>query len=176
LEIRLKKIEEEQEFEAVKNLYLSAFPPGERREYNELVEQLYIDECAVNLIIAGEKIAGFCIIWDFNEFAFLEHFAIEPELRGQGTGEAVIALIRKNFNKPVILETELPLDEMGNRRIRFYLRNGFHLLNIPYLQPSYDGIKPEISMKLMSTKADCTSEDIDRQIAHIRRKVYPAFS
>jgi len=172
MEISFKKIEEEHEFDAVKSLYLSAFPPDERREYSELIQQLNIDECAVNLIIAGEKNVGFCIAWDFNDFVYLEHFAIEPELRGLGIGEETLSLIRRNFNKPVILETELPLDEISNRRIGFYRRNGFRLLHRHYLQPSYDGIKPEVEMKLMSTRVDFTSEELDSFIDIIRKKVY----
>jgi ribosomal protein S18 acetylase RimI-like enzyme len=176
VQIEFKKISSEPEFEAVKRLYLSAFPPEERREYNELIQQLYIEECAVNLIIAGEKTAGFCIVWDFNDFVYLEHFAIEPELRGLGIGEETLSLIRRNFNKPVILETEHPLDEISNRRIEFYRRNGFRLLHRPYQQPSYDGIKPEVEMKLMSTGVDFTSEELDSFIDIIRKKVYHEIS
>jgi ribosomal protein S18 acetylase RimI-like enzyme len=123
--------------------------------------------------LAGEKTAGFCIIWDFTEFVYLEHFAIEPDVRGLGIGEGTLALIKANFDKPVILETELPLDEISSRRIKFYKRNGFRVLYRHYLQPSYDGIKPEVEMKLMSTAVDFASEELDRYIGIIRKKVYP---
>lgn len=175
MEISLKKIEEEHEFEAVKGLYLSAFPPEERREYNELKQQLYVEECAVNLIFANKEIAGFCILWNFTDFVFLEHFAIESALRGQGVGERVLTLIRETFNKPVILETEPPLAEISTCRVNFYLRNGFQILDKPYLQPSYDGIKPEIELKLMSTKPDLTNIQLDGYISVIRKKVYNTF-
>ena len=163
---------EEPELEVVKSLYLSSFPAEERREYNELKQQLNIGECAVNRILAGEKTAGFFIVWDFTEFIYLEHFAIEPKLRGLGIGERTLALIKENYNKPVILETELPLDETSSRRIKFYQRNGFRLLHRPYLQPSYGGVKPEVEMKLMSTAVDFASEDLDTYIDIIRKKVY----
>ena len=171
MEISLKKITEKHEFEVVKKLYISAFPFEERREYNELIQQLYIDGCAVNLVIAGGETAGFCIVWDFTDFVYLEHFAIEPALRGLGIGEGILALIN-NSNKPVILETEPPSDEISNRRIRFYQRNGFRLLHRPYVQPSYDGIKPAVEMKLMSTRVDLTTEELDKCITTIRTKVY----
>ena len=176
MEISFKRIEGEHEFEAVKSLYLAAFPPEERRENNELMQQLYIEECAVNLIIAGKKTVGFCIIWDFTDFVYLEHFAIESALRGQGVGQRVLTLIRETFNKPVILETEPPLNEISKRRVGFYMRNGFQIIDKPYLQPSYDGIKPEVEMKLMSTKPDFSSEELDKYIALIRRKVYHEIS
>lgn len=176
MEISFKKIESETEFEIIKSLYLIAFPPEERREYSELIQQIYFENCAVYLICVNQKIAGFCILWNFCDFVFLEHFAIESGLRGQGIGERVLAMIRENFNKPVLLETELPKDEISSRRVNFYLRNGFHLLERCYLQPSYDGIKPEVELKLMSTLANISDKKLEEYIQQIRDKVYHKIS
>jgi ribosomal protein S18 acetylase RimI-like enzyme len=156
----------------IKNLYLTAFPPSERREFAELKKQIYNDGCNVNLIFVDEKVAGFIIFWNFDEFVFLEHFAIEPGLRGLGTGERTLAKIKALYQKTVILETEPPADEMTRRRIGFYERNGFHLLDRHYLQPSYDGIKPEVEMKLMCNSANISSEKLEKHVQYIREKVY----
>ena len=174
LQISFKKIESKPELEAIKNLYITAFPPNERREFDELKKQVYNGACHINLILIGEKIAGFIILWNFTGFVFLEHFAIVPELRGQGTGEKAIAEIKTRFQKTIILETEPPVDELNRRRIRFYERNGFHILKRTYFQPSYGGNKPEIELKLMCTKDDFTVEELDFIIQSIRGKVYGA--
>lgn len=176
MQIIFKKIEGEAEFEVIKNLYLTAFPPNERREFDELKKQIYNDECNVNLILIGEKVAGLIIFWNFNEFVFLEHFAIEPDLRGLGIGEKTLAEIKTLYQKTVILETELPNDELSLRRIRFYERNGFHKLSRTYFQPSYGSNKPEIELKLMSTNVDLPTETLDKYILQIREKVYRNFS
>ena len=172
MQINFKKIESVAESEVIRNLYLTAFPPNERREFDELKKQIDNDECNVNLIFVDEKIAGFIIFWNFNDFVFLEHFAIEPELRGHGTGEKTLAKIKALYQKTIILETEPPADEMIRRRIRFYERNGFHLIERHYLQPSYDGKKPEVEMKLMCNSTKISSEKLDKYILHIREKVY----
>jgi ribosomal protein S18 acetylase RimI-like enzyme len=172
MEISFKKIGSEYEFEIIKCLYLSAFPPNERREYAELVNQLYAENCVVNLITDNRQIAGFFIFWDFGDFTFLEHFAIETELRGQGIGERVLVLFKENVKKPIFLETEPPNNEMNKRRVNFYLRNGFHLLNRQYFQPSYDGIKPEVEMILLSNISDYSEVQLDNCISVIREKVY----
>ena len=175
MEICFRKITSETEFEDIKSLYLTTFPPAERREYSGLVQLLNNAECVVNLIFADHKIAGLIIVWDFQEFVFIEHFAIETELRGRGIGEKSLALITNNYHKPVILETEPPIDEMSKRRVGFYQRNGFHLLKNQYFQPSYDGIKPEVELRLMSTKSDYSNSQIDECISVIRKKVYYVF-
>ena len=172
VQIIFKKIESAAEFEVTRNLYLSAFPPNERREFDELKKQIFNDECNVNLILAGEKVAGFVILWNFTDFIFLEHFAIEPGLRGLGIGENTLAEIMALYQKNIIFETEPPANEMARRRIGFYERNGFHLLERHYFQPSYDGIKPEVELKLMSTNIDFPSETLDKYIQQIRKKVY----
>jgi ribosomal protein S18 acetylase RimI-like enzyme len=175
LQISFKKIESEAEFEVIKNLYLTAFPPNERREFDELTKQIYNYECYVNLILDDEKVAGFIIFWNFNEFVFLEHFAIEPGLRGLGTGEKTLTEIKALNKKTIILETEPPADEMSRRRIRFYERNGFHILEKHYLQPSYDGKKPEVEMKLMCSSENISIGKLEKYIIQIREKVYKIF-
>lgn len=174
MQISLNKIETETECEVIKNLYLSAFPPHERREFDELKKLVYNEECHINQILIGVRNAGLIIFWDFSGFLFLEHFAIEPELRGKGTGEKTIAAIKTSFQKTIILETEPPVDEISIRRTGFYERNGFHLLKHTYFQPSYGGNKPEIELKLMCTETDIPVEELLKIIQTIRKKVYKA--
>jgi len=175
LEISFRKIITASELEDIKSLYLSSFPTVERREYSGLIQQLYNDDCTVNLILANQIVAGFIIVWDFEGFVFAEHFAVKTELRGQKIGERALALIIKNNHKPVILETEPPADDLSKRRLDFYKRNGFHLLKKQYFQPSYDGIKPEIELSLMSTKSDYSNSQIDECVSVIRKKVYNVY-
>jgi len=175
LQFRFKKIESELEIEEIKNLYLTAFPPNERREFDELKKQIYHVECNVNLILTGGKVAGFVILWNFADFVFLEHFAIEPGLRGQGIGERTLSEIKSLFQKSIILETELPDNELSQRRISFYERNGFHKLSRSYFQPAYSSNKPEVELKLMSTNVDLDENQLDNYISVIREKVYHFF-
>jgi len=172
LEIGYRKITSPSELEDILSLYLTAFPPAERREFAGLIQQIGIDECIVNLILADQKVAGFIIVWDLEEFVFVEHFAVEPHLRKLGIGEETISSLRSQFQKTVFLETEIPHDELSRRRIGFYERNGFRKLGRAYFQPSYDGIKPEIELILMATANDFTEEELDLAIRKIRKKVY----
>ncbi len=98
--------------------------------------------------------------------------AVNPELRGLGIGEGTLSVLRVKF-KVLILETELPLVELSQRRINFYKRNSFRLLERQYFQPSYGNNKPEVELKIMCTKADISNEKLDEYLLQIRNKVYP---
>jgi ribosomal protein S18 acetylase RimI-like enzyme len=172
MKINLQRVKSLVGLEKIRDLYVSSFPASERREFHELVDMLDLLECSVCLIkIPTGKVAGFCIVWDFKSFAFLEHFAIENDLRGLGIGEGVLSVLREKY-KTILLETEHPVNEINQRRINFYQRNGFRLLDMKYVQPSYGKNKPEVELHLMSTSVDFSVETLDECIHLIRERVY----
>lgn len=172
MEISYRKIKSPTELKDIKSLYLTAFPPAERREFRGLIQQVSSNECIVNLVFTDQKVAGFIIVWDLEEFVFIEHFAVEPHLRKLGIGEKTLSAIKTQFQKTVFLETEISHDELSRRRIGFYKRNGFYKLNRTYFQPSYDGIKPEVELILMTTSNNLKEEELDLAVKKIRKKVY----
>lgn len=109
---------------------------------------------------------GLVTVWEFDGFSYVEHFAVQPGLRGAGVGSWVLSQLRE----PVILEVE-PAGSTpeAERRIRFYERNGFRVLDVPYVQPPYSSELPELELKLM-LRGDI--EDIDAVIKTIHKNVY----
>lgn len=60
-------------------------------------------------------------LWETEDFCYLEHFAVQPSLRGHGTGSTLLRQLLQR-EKPLILEIELPEDEITCRRKHFYER------------------------------------------------------
>jgi len=173
MQVELHRITDIRQIENIRELYISAFPANERREFENLVKLLSVADCSFfRIFIRNDLVAGFCIVWEFGDFVFIEHFAVAPYLRGLGIGEKTLAEIKSLFQKTIILETELPTDETSRRRISFYERNGFHKLNRTYFQPSYGENKPPVELKLMCNCVDFTTEELDKYISVIRTKVY----
>lgn len=176
MKIRFNRIRTPIGFDSVSELYIATFPHEERRELSEIYQLISKGEIFIHqIIIAENKVAGFCIFWVFDEFAFIEHFAVFPELRNVGIGEGTLSLLQENY-KVLTLETELPVDEISIRRIKFYERNGFNLLQQRYFQPSYGKNKPEIELKIMCTKADISDGKLVEYLLQIRKKVYGKIS
>ena len=75
-------------------------------------------------------------------------------------------------NKPIILEVEVPLDEMSKRRIGFYERLGFILRNdIFYFQPPYEEGMNGLELKLMHT-GNLEKSLLEKYSEEIKKVVY----
>lgn len=121
-----------------------------------------------NIILDKNKPVGILTYWDLGKCYFIEHFAIDIQLRNNGYGKQVLDLLEKEIDKPLILEVELPDTEIARRRISFYQRYKFEAWNKDYVQPPYrpDGLA--VPMVLMSRGA----LDQDKDHKEIKTKLY----
>lgn len=133
-------------YQFMEDLLIAAFPPEEYRELKDLREYTNRTGNFYNNIIFDNDIpVGFITYWDFNNFYYVEHFAINPNLRNGGYGKKTLDFLCKALKGPIVLEVEIPLEEMAQRRIKFYQRQGFVLWEKEYKQPPYkpgDGFLP----------------------------------
>ena len=154
-EINIKKWQHNQQsLSIIKEIYFNSFPPEERRQWSNIEQLLSQNSSSYNiyLIYAEETIAGFISYWKFDEFCYIEHFAIDQTLRGQGIGTIAIKKFLMQQDKPTILEVEpAECGAVAQRRIDFYLRYGFSLHpDFEYIQPSYGENLPPVPLMLMS--------------------------
>lgn len=129
------KIISKDEFDDIYPIMEEAFPAIERRSYEG--QKSLIDLPYYNIYteeIDGEVIA-FMSVWEFSEFAFIEHFASNHKARGKGIGKMCLEHMIQKLDKLIVLEVELPLTDIAKRRIHFYERLNFHLNTYEYLQP-----------------------------------------
>ena len=134
--INLKPVTDEK-FSSVYKSLIDAFPYEERRdEADEKACFLKKEFNFSEIIDAGESV-GLVVFWLFDEFLFIEHIAINKEIRSKGYGSKTIDLIKAKYNLPIILEAEAPETEMQKKRIKFYENLGFKVNSYDYTQPSY---------------------------------------
>lgn len=173
--IRLKRINtaDESLYEYMERLITTAFPPEEYRQLEEL--RLYTDNKTHfynNIIFNHDTPVGFITYWDFGKFYYVEHFAIDPAQRNGGYGKSVLTHLCQLLQYPIVLEVELPEEEMARRRINFYKRQGFALWDRPYMQPPYKPGDNHLPMLLMA-HGDLESErDFEMVKENLYREVY----
>lgn len=152
-------------------LYEAAFPEEERRPLP--AQQRLLVEGALQLLEVrdGDRFVGFVFCWGLTDFTFIEHFAIDPAMRGQGMGTKVITLLFEQYGR-LILETELPHTFNARRRIRFYEALGFGAFSTPYLQPPYrEGWAP-LQLILMQKGMSLEEHTFTKVSNEIYREVY----
>ncbi len=170
-EVRFENIRfSEQAMLWVKKLYYNSFPPEERRTWSDIERLLATASSPYNidLILHGGEFVGFISWWQFLDFCYVEHFAVESARRGVGIGARAISQFVERSLMPVVLEVELPRNgEIAQRRIAFYLRNGFVAHpDFEYIQPSYGDGLPSVPLMLMTARI---SENVN--LKHLSRRL-----
>ena len=141
------------------SLYELSFPVDERRLYESPEHFLAFLKsregkfCAYE-IMDGGSFAGFITSWEFEGYVYVEHFAVDGSMRGSGIGSEAFSLLLEKAaqkGKPLILEVEMPEDELSRRRIGFYERLGGKLrTDFEYVQPPYRKDSSPLPMRIMT--------------------------
>ena len=155
----------------IQQLYESSFPPKERRVFTA-VKQL-LANTQMHLILAskstGEPV-GFVIYWQFGQFVFIEHLAIDASFRSQGFGNEIMQYVLGGSNC-CLLEVEHPHDTDSEKRVQFYQRLGFHLSEEVYFQPAYHkGGQPVPMLLLANTRL--SPGELAQFIGELKQTVY----
>lgn len=163
----------ENAFESVYNLMQQAFPPTERRNREAQYALLQNPHYSYRILqTESGDFLGFLAVWDFGEFRFAEHFAVNEASRGKGVGANALRKWIEESSTPVVLEVEPPETEMAQRRIGFYKRVGFQLNSFSYIQPSMQPDQPAIPLQIMSWPNEIPEEQFEPWKQTIYREVY----
>ena len=157
----------------VEELLVASFPSEEYRPLDEL-RRLTDEEprFCVRVALEGDAPVGLITVWSFPGYAYIEHFAIDPNRRNGGYGARVLRVLAEELRTALVLEVELLETDLARRRIGFYERQGFTLWNVPYQQPPYrpgDGYLP---MRLMVRGDLQCNRDYETIRRTLHREVY----
>ena len=132
---------------AAYRLYEASFPPCERRSERDYDAALADGRLYAESVWDGDLFVGLVFWWLADEgYAYLEHLAVEPVLRGHNYGARILYDLCRRAGR-VILEIDPPEDEISRRRRGFYERNGFVYNEYDYIHPSY--LRPPQPHRLM---------------------------
>lgn len=155
--------------EEIYQSYCHAFPKDERRNQKQFLALFTNPNVKFFEITNQEESVGYLITWKFPEFYFIEHFEIFEGYRGSNLGSTVLhdfALLHPKL----ILETEPEnLNETARRRVQFYKKSNFSVIDEHYIQPPYDENKQPLNLFLMS---NFKVADVQKVTQDIHQVVY----
>lgn len=165
----------------IEELMHNSFPIEERRaddlqrantDHNPLFTVYLITDEKEN----GEQLrVGLITVWNLDGFHYVEHFATSPDVRNHGYGKKVMEHLLNVTPGIVVLEVEIPEDELTKRRVGFYNRCGFKLCNKEYIQPAYSEGGQSIPLRIMFHGIDNLENDFDHIVRNLYREVYSTY-
>ncbi|MEC5157656.1 GNAT family N-acetyltransferase [Chryseobacterium sp. MP_3.2] len=144
--------------------YTETFPPDERRNENQFRQLFSKQKVKVLTVLHELENIGYLICWQMTDFIFLEHFEIFSEFRSKKYGQTIISDLFKDYTH-IVLETEpAAFSPEAKRRISFYEKTGFGVIDEHYVQPCYEDGKNSLDLWLMANwkpeKTDWIKEEI----------------
>lgn len=139
-----------QQFAEIYSILEKSFPQEEYRTFehqHELLDNKYYN---IIFTVEDEKTVSVIAYWEFSTFVYIEHFATLPQYRGKGLGRKFLSTFLSQQTKNVILECELPTDDVTKKRIEFYKSLGFVKNKYPYIQPSMRKNTLPVPLRIMS--------------------------
>ena len=118
------------------------------------------------------NLLGFAAVWEWENFAFIEHIAVNPDYRNGGLGGKLLDQVVALLEKPVCLEVEPPDGGMASRRIGFYQRHDFFLNPYPYTQPAISEGRSPIPLLIMTHGREISEGEFLTIRNRLYRQVY----
>ena len=168
--INLRTVTKEN-FSFVYKRLIDAFPYEERRDESHEEKCFLKKEFNFCEIIDNNESVGLIVFWLFKEYLFVEHVAINKEIRGKGYGSKTFELLKSQYNLPIILEAESPETEMQKKRIKFYENLGFKVNSYDYTQPSYHNAQ-SVPLLVLSFPKILSQSEFDLFFKETRSVVY----
>lgn len=173
IEIKQIRTTDLEDYAFVEELLTSAFPPEEHRELT--MQREFTDSNKLfhtTVILEDGSPVGLLSYWDFDRLVYVEHFAIHPTKRNGGMGKKALNKFKEKIGRPIILEVELPENEISQRRIQFYEREGFVLWEKAYQQPPYRSDDGYLPMYLMAHGELTIKNDFESIKVMLYKEVY----
>lgn len=147
-------------FKEVFNLMQESFPEVEYRTYEN--QKKLLKNPNYELLEFRDdfgKLMAFMAVWNLPTFKFIEHLAVSKECRGMGIGSKIMREFIEKSNSKIILEIEIPKDEITTKRLRFYEKLGFNMNEFEYTQLPLREKAPIIPMAILSYPEKLSREE-----------------
>ena len=123
-----------------------------------------------DMCLLDGTLAGLILYWDFGTYIYVEHFCVEPSLRGHGLGTLILAELARQ-NKTIILEIDPLVDDASVRRKGFYERCGYVANAFAHVHPPYQAANRGHELIVMSYPHAISQSEFDSFTLDLGEKV-----
>ena len=152
-------------------LYRASFPSHELRLWDDQKAVMSDPAYHFDMCLTDGALAGLILYWDFGAYIYVEHFCVEPNLRGQGLGTLILRALAQQNDKPIILEIDPLADDVALRRRDFYTRCGYVQNDYKHIHPPYQCANRGHELIIMSYPRAISQAEFDVFTFDLRNKV-----
>lgn len=162
------------DFDKVFSIMQDSFPLDEYRTYDEQKALLNNPKYSIYVLPDKENdsIKAFITVYQFDDFTYVEHFAVNSMYRNEGLGSLILHELRELLSCQICLEVELPQTELAKRRIGFYRRNGYFTNDYPYIQPPISEGRKSLPLIIMTSKRQVSQAEFEKIKSVLYKDVY----
>lgn len=156
---------------AFKDLYATSFPIFEQRSADQQMHAFGNEQYKLLAFSEEHTFLGFISYWEFDTYCYVEHFAVNTDLRGKGYGSTLLQTFIRSVNKIVLLEIDPITDPISAARLRFYKRCGFHENPYPHKHPAYRSEFEPHSLIVLTTQRPINEAEYQIFVADLTQTV-----
>lgn len=146
-------------YKSFHDLYNTSFPVFEQRSAEQQKEAFQEEQYKLLAFTEGETFLGFISYWEFDTYRYVEHFAVNAELRGKGYGSTMLREFLQSTGKVILLEIDPITDSVSEARLRFYKRCGFYENAYPHKHPAYRSDYAPHDLIVLTSKREISKEE-----------------
>jgi len=140
-------------------IYSVSFPIFEQRNKKQQEKAFTFDSYYLDCLIDGDRFLAFIAYWDFDKYIYIEHFAVNPDYRGENIGSRTLQNLIDSKQKMILLEIDPLTTDIARKRFRFYERLGFVANSHVHYHPPYNKEFPAHELIVLSL-----SQPIDERL------------
>lgn len=163
---------DEKDFDLFFHILKNSFPENERRDYLSQKKLLANSNYKPLVFKESGEILAIMATWEFKDFVFIEHLAVDNKLRGKGIGTELIKNYLNKCKKKVFLEVEPPSCDVSKKRILFYEKLNFYLNDFYYLQQPLNPNDKPLELNIMSYSNHISEKEFNEYKKVIYKEVY----
>ncbi|MCD7978337.1 MAG: GNAT family N-acetyltransferase [Tannerellaceae bacterium] len=153
------------------DIYRISFPFFEQRTLSQQEVAFADERYHLDLYIQGETCVAFIAYWEFPAYIYIEHLAVNPELRGQNMGSHILSNFAGQNAKTILLEIDPLVDDVSRKRFRFYEKLGYQMNTYRHFHPAYREGCPPHELIILSLHKTLREEEFNQFTADLNEVV-----
>ncbi|WP_165043159.1 GNAT family N-acetyltransferase [Dysgonomonas sp. ZJ709] len=148
-------------YDIFRPIYSTSFPIHEQRDTAQQIKAFESDRYSLECTIENSTLIAFIAYWEFEEYIYIEHFAVNDKLRGQNYGSLILHEFINKKEKTVLVEIDPLTDDISIKRLRFYERLNFNINEYDHYHPPYNKKYAPHKLVLLSHNHQISKEQYD---------------